>query len=112
MLVVNLALQAKLPGLTIHAGDVNDRSIQYLQSAYPTVESYTSAFSPPLKYPDLNFDLIYSVSIFSHLNIRDHELWLRESGKNHTRRRTLLLDDLGNVRKSASFETVIRPSRF
>jgi ubiquinone/menaquinone biosynthesis C-methylase UbiE len=73
-----LHFRRNYPGLTLHACDVNDRSIQYLQSAYPTVESYTSAFSPPLKYPDLNFDLIYSVSIFSHLNIRDHELWLRE----------------------------------
>lgn len=73
-----LHFKRNYPGLSLHACDVNNRSIEYLQSAYPTVESYTSAFLPPLKYPALKFDLIYSVSIFSHLNIRDHELWLQE----------------------------------
>ncbi|WP_348260996.1 class I SAM-dependent methyltransferase [Telmatobacter sp. DSM 110680] len=76
-----LHLERNFPGLTIHACDVNDRSIEFVRNAYPRVESYTSAFSPPLKYPDRKFDLIYSVSIFSHLNIRDHALWLHELGR-------------------------------
>jgi SAM-dependent methyltransferase len=69
------------PALSLHACDVNDRSIDFVRGAYPTVQSYTSAFSPPLKYPDCKFDLIYSVSIFSHLNVRDHALWLQELGR-------------------------------
>jgi SAM-dependent methyltransferase len=73
-----LHFKRNYPDLKLHACDVNNRSIEYLQSAYPTVESYTSAFSPPLKYADLKFDLIYSVSIFSHLNILDHEQWMQE----------------------------------
>ena len=73
-----LHFKRNYPSLKLHACDVNNRSIEYLQSAYPTVESYTSAFLPPLKYPDLKFDLIYSVSIFSHLTIKDHELWMQE----------------------------------
>ena len=73
-----LHFERNYPGLALHACDVNERSIEFVRSAYRRVESYTSAFSPPLKYPDCKFDLIYSVSIFSHLNIRDHALWLQE----------------------------------
>jgi SAM-dependent methyltransferase len=64
--------------LKVFACDVNSRSMDFIQRAYPKVESYTSAFFPPLKYADKQFDLIYSVSIFSHLNVRDQEVWLRE----------------------------------
>lgn len=73
-----LQFQRNYPNLALYACDVNDRSVEFVHRAYPRVESYTSAFSPPLKYPDCKFDLIYSVSIFSHLNIRDHAVWLRE----------------------------------
>jgi SAM-dependent methyltransferase len=73
-----LHFKRNYPNLKLHACDVNNRSIEFIQSAYPSVESYTSKFLPPLEYPNLKFDLIYSVSIFSHLNIRDHELWLQE----------------------------------
>ena len=76
-----LHFERNFPGLTLYACDVNDRSIEFVRGAYPRVESYTSAFSPPLKYPDRKFDLVYSVSIFSHLNIRDHALWLHELGR-------------------------------
>ncbi|MGC1421173.1 MAG: class I SAM-dependent methyltransferase [Terracidiphilus sp.] len=73
-----LHFKRNFPNLKLHACDVNNRSIEFMQSAYPNVDSYTSEFLPPLKYPDLKFDLIYSVSIFSHINIRDQALWLKE----------------------------------
>jgi SAM-dependent methyltransferase len=66
------------PALKLSACDVNNRSMEFIKRAYPKVDSYTSEFFPPLKYADRQFDLIYSVSIFSHLNVKDNQLWLRE----------------------------------
>jgi len=73
-----LQLARRYPKLSLSACDVNGRSIAYLQRAYPKIDSYASAFSPPLKYPDAKFDLVLSVSIFSHLSITDNPIWLKE----------------------------------
>jgi SAM-dependent methyltransferase len=73
-----LQLARRYPKLNLYACDVNGRSIAYLQRAYPKIESYANAFSPPLKYSDSKFDLVLSVSIFSHLSINDNPIWLKE----------------------------------
>ncbi len=73
-----LQLARRYPKLNLHACDVNGRAIAYLQRAYPKIDSYVNAFSPPLKFPDAKFDLVLSVSIFSHLSIKDNPIWLEE----------------------------------
>lgn len=66
------------PNPSYYACDVDDSSIAFVQKAYPQVEAHVNPFHPPLKYPDGFFDLIYSVSIFSHLNVDDQKSWLAE----------------------------------
>ena len=66
------------PGNHYFACDIDDSSIAFIRRAYPAVESYTNRFSPPLKYDDATFDMVYSVSIFSHLNPLDQGAWLEE----------------------------------
>lgn len=66
------------PNPSYYACDVDDSSIAFVQKAYPQVEAHVNAFHPPLKYPDGFFDFIYSVSIFSHLNVEDQKSWLPE----------------------------------
>jgi ubiquinone/menaquinone biosynthesis C-methylase UbiE len=73
-----LQLARRYPNLSLSACDVNGRSIAYLQRAYPKIDSYANEFSPPLKFPDAKFDLVLSVSIFSHLSITDNPIWLKE----------------------------------
>ncbi len=73
-----LQLARRYPKLKLHACDVNGRAIAYLQRAYPKIDSYANEFSPPLKFGDAQFDLVLSVSIFSHLSIKDNPIWLRE----------------------------------
>src|SRR5579871_1214642 len=53
-----LQFKRNYPALKLYACDVNNRSIEFIQKAYPDIESYTSAFMPPLKYPDGRFDLV------------------------------------------------------
>ena len=107
-----LHFKRNFPNLKLHACDVNNRSIEFMRSAYPNVDSYTSEFLPPLKYPDLKFDLIYSVSIFSHINIRDQSIVAEGAGKNYAPRRPLLLDDPGRVRTGATLKTFIGQAIF
>ena len=66
------------PSPTYFACDVNPRSLQFIRRAYPHVTAYTSGFAPPLAYDANQFDMVYSVSVFSHLHPRDHSSWLRE----------------------------------
>ena len=73
-----LQLARRYPKLNLHACDVNGRSIAYLKRAYPKIDSYANEFSPPLKFSDSKFDLVLSVSIFSHLSIKDNPIWLKE----------------------------------
>lgn len=68
----------QLPSPEYFACDVNSDSVEFVRRAYPTVHSYTNGFSPPLKYAPDFFDMIYSVSVFSHLAPENHDEWLAE----------------------------------
>lgn len=74
-----------LPYPQYFACDVNSDCVAFIRRAYPTVDAYTNGFSPPLKYPSEFFDMIYSVSVFSHLAPWDHDAWLRELARVLTR---------------------------
>jgi len=66
------------PNNNYYACDIDDTSINFLNKNYSSVKSYTNNYKPPLDYPDSSFDLVYSLSIFSHLNIEDQSDWLKE----------------------------------
>jgi len=60
------------------ACDIDDTSISFVSKNYSNVECYTNDYFPPLKYNDAKFDMVYSLSIFSHINIDDQIEWLKE----------------------------------
>jgi SAM-dependent methyltransferase len=66
------------PCPTYFACDVHPQSVEFIRRAYPQVVAYTSGFGPPLDYEDKHFDMVYSVSVFSHLHPNDHGPWLKE----------------------------------
>lgn len=67
-----------LPNNKFYGCDVDDTAVAWVTENYPQVAAYTSSFKPPLVYDDGMFDLIYSVSIFSHLQEKDLSPWLGE----------------------------------
>ncbi len=77
-------LQWDLPALRkLIACDVDGPAIAWMKQAYDgTKYSQLSfmhtRFDPPLPFPNDHFDLIYSVSIFSHLSGEDERTWLTE----------------------------------
>jgi SAM-dependent methyltransferase len=61
-----------------HACDVNEPAISFVKRNYPEVHAVRNAFRPPLPFEPGYFDMVYSVSVFSHLSPEDQPLWLRE----------------------------------
>jgi SAM-dependent methyltransferase len=73
-----LQLTRAYPNVHAFACDVVAENVQHIQRAFPTVKGYVNNFDPPLIYPDNTFDLVYSVSTFSHFSPDDARLWLAE----------------------------------
>ena len=66
------------PAPAFYACDIDDTCVAFIQANYPKVQAYTNSYFPPLKYDSGFFDMVYSVSIFSHLNPEDQGKWLAE----------------------------------
>jgi SAM-dependent methyltransferase len=60
------------------ACDIHPQYVGFVARAYPQVSVSVSAFDPPLTYADDQFDMLYSVSVFSHLHPDTHAPWLKE----------------------------------
>lgn len=66
------------PHPSYYACDIDDTAVAFMAKSYPTTKAYTNSFTPPLEYESGFFDMVYSVSIFSHLNMEDQKIWLPE----------------------------------
>ncbi len=64
--------------LKITGCDPNEAHIQWISSQYPLANFYVSKFKPPLPFSNDHFDLIYSVSVFTHLSEKAQFIWLTE----------------------------------
>jgi ubiquinone/menaquinone biosynthesis C-methylase UbiE len=73
-----LQLNRQYPRVKAHACDAHPDNVAYVKRTFPNADVYANSFDPPLKYADNTFDLVYSVSTFSHFSFADAKLWLRE----------------------------------
>ncbi len=72
-----------LPELLKDAGsftgtDYNEKTIQWCQDNLKGIDFAKNDLMPPLPFPEESFDLIYAISIFTHLSETAHEAWLQE----------------------------------
>jgi SAM-dependent methyltransferase len=58
--------------------DVDEQAIGYVGNSVPFIKATVSRNFPPLPYTDGFFDVIYSISVFTHLNRRAFTDWLQE----------------------------------
>jgi SAM-dependent methyltransferase len=65
--------QAALVGV-----DHDRRLIEWSRHAFPHVQFDVNALDSPLGYGDESFDLVYAVSVFTHLGDRAQLFWIRE----------------------------------
>ena len=58
--------------------DVDDYNVEFGKTNFPEVEFVNSPFLPPLPFEDGSFDLVFGVSVFTHLSEGVQFLWLKE----------------------------------
>lgn len=73
-----LQLTRQYPHVHACACDAVPDNVQHIQRVFPQVDAYANSFDPPLKWASNVFDLVYSVSTFSHFSPDDARLWLTE----------------------------------
>jgi SAM-dependent methyltransferase len=67
------------PGFQWHGSDIDPEAIKWCRENLGSVASFgTNGFQPPTSFEDDMFEVIYSVSLFTHLNEQDQFKWLRE----------------------------------
>ena len=75
---VILALRDRAPGLVITGSDVDGRAIRWCERHLAHGRWVVNDPLPPSPFHDAAFDLIWCGSVFTHLDERRQDLWLRE----------------------------------
>jgi SAM-dependent methyltransferase len=71
-------LPSIIPGNHIYGTDYNRETIEWCRNNIAGVEFSVNEINPPLNYPDSKFDLVYGLSVFTHLSTDNHFKWLDE----------------------------------
>ncbi|MGA2435137.1 MAG: methyltransferase domain-containing protein [Bryobacteraceae bacterium] len=66
------------PAVEFHGADVDSEAIEWCRGNFPPAKFAVGAPLPPTPYADASFDLIYAISVFTHLGEEHHRLWLAE----------------------------------
>ena len=67
-----------LPNSSICATDIDPEAIDWCRNHIAGVEFDVNSHNPPTRYPSGSFDLIYAVSVFTHLPEKMQREWLEE----------------------------------
>lgn len=71
--IATLAPSARLTGC-----DVDAAAIEWASRHHPQLEWAVSNYEPPLPFAERSFDLVYSISVLSHLDEPAQDRWLQE----------------------------------
>jgi SAM-dependent methyltransferase len=63
---------------SVHGCDVNLHHVRWCQSNLNSIQTAQCSPQPPLPYDDEVFNLVYALSVFSHLSEFNAALWLEE----------------------------------
>lgn len=68
----------EFPGVEFHGADVDQEAIAWCRKHLAGATFVQNQPTPPLPYPGRHFDVIYCLSVFTHLNEVMQDLWLAE----------------------------------
>jgi len=74
-------LERRFPGGKYYGTDVDHQAIHWCRQNLPFGRFSTNDAIPPLNYPDEAFDLIYGISVLTHLDEQHQFRWLQELGR-------------------------------
>jgi SAM-dependent methyltransferase len=63
---------------TLYGTDYNKKYINWCKKNIPDISFSTNKLSPPLSYLNNTFDIVYGISIFTHLSKEMHFAWFNE----------------------------------
>ena len=58
--------------------DIDSEQLSWGKKYLPHIRWSTNGYQPPLPFADNTFDLIYAISVFTHLDEESQHAWLRE----------------------------------
>ncbi len=73
-----LWLKDLAPTTSISGTDIDASAVEWCRENLPFARFGTNDALPPLPYPDATFDLVYAISVFTHLDEDYQFLWLDE----------------------------------
>ena len=62
----------------VHGCDIDRGAIEWLRRNHAGIDVEVNHSDPPLPYGEASFDLVYSISLFTHLSEPAQDAWLRE----------------------------------
>ena len=65
-------------GVEVHGTDLNPRLVEWCRRHLPFGRFRTNGLAPPLAYEDGQFDLVYALSVFTHLPEALQHAWMAE----------------------------------
>jgi len=71
-------LAGRFPQVRFFGADVDSEAIEWSRRHFPAVQYEANGRLPPLQYADEMFDLVYSISVFTHLSVEFARQWLTE----------------------------------
>lgn len=102
-----LWLMHRYPEVTFDGADVDGDAIEWCQRHLDRGKFTKTQRKPPLPYPDEYFDLVYSFSVFTHLDEEMQDRWLAEL-KRVTRCDGLLLFTVHGIQAARVLDEIER----
>jgi SAM-dependent methyltransferase len=65
-------------GLRLVGMDANPRPVEWCREKLSRIEFCNNRLEPPLDYPDGSFDVVYALSVFTHIPIAWQRAWIEE----------------------------------
>jgi 2-polyprenyl-3-methyl-5-hydroxy-6-metoxy-1,4-benzoquinol methylase len=63
---------------TVFACDIDEHKIRWNKTHYPDIDFSLISYSPPTHFTTGQFDMIYGISIFTHIDMGSQNEWLEE----------------------------------
>lgn len=71
-------LTALFPGVHFSGCDVDAEAVAWCSANLPGADYRTNGPVPPTNFSAASFDLVYAISVFTHLSLERQQLWLSE----------------------------------